>query len=71
MQLSNKFKPTTQLFLVVITAFLAACSTSPPAVEVGSPAPEFNLPTADGGSVALKEFVGQQPVLLYFHMAVG
>lgn len=41
------------------------------ALNVGDPAPDFTLPTADGGAVALADYTGQQPVLLYFHMAAG
>ena len=38
------------------------------AVEVGSPAPEFCLPTQDGKSVCLKDFKGKQNVLLLFYI---
>jgi hypothetical protein len=31
----------------------------------------FTLPEARGGSVALSDYRGKQPVLLFFHMAVG
>lgn len=47
----------------------AAQTTS--SVAVGEPAPAFSLPAVDQGEVALADFVGNQPVLLYFHMAVG
>ena len=39
-------------------------------VEVGAEAPDFTLPNATGGEVSLSDYEGQ-PVLLYFHMAVG
>lgn len=40
-------------------------------LAVGDMAPAFTLPSADGQDVSLSDYVGQQPVLLYFHMAVG
>jgi hypothetical protein len=36
----------------------------------GSPAPDFTLPESGGGQVGLADFSGE-PVLLYFHMALG
>ena len=57
--------------LSILTFLLAACGGSPTANgdEVG-PAPDFSLPNALDGKVALSDYAGQ-PVLLYFHMAVG
>lgn len=40
-------------------------------LQVGDVAPAFTLPATDGSQVSLTDYVGQQPVLLYFHMAVG
>lgn len=40
-------------------------------LQVGQTAPAFSLPSVDGGEVSLSDYVGNQPVLLYFHMAVG
>jgi peroxiredoxin len=35
-------------------------------VNVGSLAPDFNLPTRDGGRVALVEYKGRSAVVLFF-----
>ena len=35
--------------------------------EVGQPAPEFTLPSTDDKDVSLKDFKGQQAVVLYFY----
>lgn len=40
-------------------------------LQVGEAAPAFTLPSVDGNDVSLADYVGEQPVLLYFHMAVG
>lgn len=38
----------------------------------GQQAPDFTLPTSDGATVSLSDYVAQnQPVLLFFHMAGG
>jgi peroxiredoxin Q/BCP len=34
-------------------------------LRVGDPAPEFDLPTADGGRVALSDFRGRAVVLIF------
>jgi len=49
---------------------LAACGNGTPAISVGAAAPDFRLADAAGAAVTLSDFSGQ-PVLLYFHMAVG
>jgi cytochrome oxidase Cu insertion factor (SCO1/SenC/PrrC family) len=40
-------------------------------LELGQEAPDFTLPAAQGGSITLSDYEGEQPVLLFFHMAVG
>ena len=37
----------------------------------GDRAPAFTLPSADGDKVALSDFVGAKPALLYFSMGPG
>lgn len=54
----------------LLALLLAACA---PAADdsAGAAAPDFTLPTSDGGQVSLADYRGRQPVLLYFHMAMG
>lgn len=59
------------LFLLSTTFFIASCSSLPIGLTVGDQAPDFKLPTASGGVISLADYSGNQPVLLYFHMAVG
>lgn len=40
-------------------------------LQRGAAAPAFRLPAADGAEVALADYAGEQPVLLFFHMAEG
>ena len=61
---------------LLITLFSAlifpACEIEPKQEpQVGDPAPNFTLPNALGGTVTLAAYKNEQPVLLYFHMAVG
>jgi cytochrome oxidase Cu insertion factor (SCO1/SenC/PrrC family) len=39
-------------------------------INVGAKAPDFTLPSATGEEVSLDDY-DNQPVLLYFHMAMG
>ncbi len=63
--------------LVLPVAMMAACSTptQPSAIQeppaLGDTAPDFSLSSTDGGSLALTEFRGESPVLLYFSMGPG
>ena len=69
------------LIAVLLGLVLAACGgddDSPKVVNhddqsrfsLGDEAPAFTLPTANGGTVSLADYEGEQ-VLLFFHMAVG
>lgn len=57
------------LAMLPIMLLLAACGNEQ-AVSVDAEAPGFTLTDAAGGEVSLSDYSGQ-PVLLYFHMAVG
>ena len=58
--------------LVLFSAiFLVACSSAETGLSVGESAPDFTLSAEDGSTVSLSEYEGEQPVLLYFHMALG
>lgn len=35
--------------------------------ETGQNAPAFTLPSSEGGQVSLQDFIGKQPVVLYFY----
>jgi peroxiredoxin len=50
---------------------LLACARQTSTPESLDQAPGFELVATDGRTVALADYTGQQPVLLFFHMAVG
>ena len=56
------------LALLMLTA--CGANAEPEGITVGADAPDFTLPKASGGEVSLSDYEGE-PVLLYFHMAVG
>ncbi len=64
-----------RFFLIISMALAAilitACGAPESGVEAGDRAPEFSLLAADGDTVSLSDYRGEQPVLLYFHMALG
>ena len=57
--------------LALAVIFITACGTPDPGLRVGDRAPEFSLVASDGDTVSLTDYLGEQPVLLYFHMALG
>jgi cytochrome oxidase Cu insertion factor (SCO1/SenC/PrrC family) len=61
---------------LALIALAAACrsGTNPDPsnpIAKGKAAPGFVLPSASGEQVALSDFVGHRPVLLYFSMGPG
>jgi len=67
--------PTIRSLVFILAAVglaLVGCQrSSPVTVGVGDTAPDFTLPSANGGNVSLSKFVAKTPVLLYFNMAYG
>lgn len=59
------------LFMATIALWLQGCNNAAAPDAQGADAPAFTLTAANGESVSLDDYVGQQSVLLYFHMAVG
>jgi len=60
------------LFAILLGLLVQGCSSSNQAkLSVGEKAPDFTLPSATGDTVSLSDYLGRQPVLLYFHMAEG
>ena len=56
---------------LILSAFLlSACGSSQGSLAIGEPAPDFRLTTGDNSVISLKDFTGE-PILLYFHMAMG
>ena len=57
---------------VMVTLIISGCTSqeSPIPSLVGSTAPEFTLENTSGGQTSLSDY-GGEPVLLFFHMAVG
>jgi hypothetical protein len=66
-------KPRSLLLAAVVGLVSVACA-SPPAdgpLAEGSRAPRFALPSTDGATVRLSDYLGKKPVLLYFSMGPG
>jgi hypothetical protein len=59
------------LVMVALASMLVGACASQPEIAVGEKAPVFSLPSTQGTTVSLSDYVGEAPVLLFFHMAVG
>ena len=60
------------VIILLIVGALAGCGEEKPQnLATGKSTPDFTLPATNGEDVSLIDFKGKQPVLLYFHMAVG
>ena len=58
--------------VMLLGLLLQSCGgTNQQSLNVGDPAPLFSLPSATGGTTSLSDYVGKQPVLLYFSMDDG
>lgn len=58
--------------MALVALILQACAgRGTGQMEAGDRAPRFTLPAASGGEVSLSDYRDRQPVLLYFHMALG
>jgi cytochrome oxidase Cu insertion factor (SCO1/SenC/PrrC family) len=69
-------KATSAHILGVLTSalvFAVACgeSSDQRSLSEGAAAPNFTLPSAAGEKVALSDYAGEKPVLLYFSMGPG
>lgn len=63
-----------RVFLALSLIFVGvACGTKEdgPVLDEGDRAPTFTLPSASGDNVALSDFAGAKPALLYFSMGPG
>jgi peroxiredoxin len=51
---------------LLLSARLAIAETQPPTLELGAPAPDFNLPGVDGRDWALKDFAAAKVLVVVF-----
>ena len=66
----NKFRLYGLFILLSLIAVGCGTGQTPENPLLDSIAPDFTLENALGGQTSLSDYAGQ-PVLLYFHMAVG
>ncbi len=56
------------LGLMLLALFVLASTTSAPAVEVGQKAPNFELPSTQGGKFKLSDLKGKKNLLIQFYV---
>ncbi len=56
------------LLSILAAALMLASAPSAPAVEVGDKAPDFTLPSTQGGKFKLSELQGKKNVLVQFYV---
>ena len=54
--------------IVLVVFFALAWPLSLPAIEVGDKAPDFELPSTQGGRLKLSSFQGKKTVLIEFYV---
>ncbi len=65
-------KLTIMAIVGMVAILITGCGASGEGtLSVGSVAPDFSLTDTDGSTYQLSEHLGEQPVLLFFHMADG
>ncbi len=57
--------------LILLAASCGGTGADDAPLSEGDRAPNFTLPSASGETVALSDFAGKKPVLLYFSMGPG
>ena len=48
--------------------FLSLSSSAVTALQVGDKAPDFSLPATTAEKISLADFVGKQPVVVFFYL---
>ncbi len=64
--MSHLAKRLTRVVLTALFASVALGSQFAAALEVGEKAPDFSLPSSDGSTYSLSQFLGEKPVVIAF-----
>lgn len=68
---STKYRTLIGIFLVCLFLLVGCSSSDSEGLDIGHDAPVFSAQSAEGSTISISDFKGKQPVLLFFHMAVG